>query len=123
MRDFRDYKKRGLSASEDGRGIVVTTTASPGTLVHTALTSVATNEWDEMTIWAVNTSGSAVNLTLEWGGTATSDQITVSVPNGGSLNAVIDGLVLHNSKEIRAYAGTADVIIIHGSARRYEQSL
>jgi len=123
MRDFRDYKKRGLSASDDGRGILASATGSPGTLIHTALASVAANEWDELTLWAVNNSGAAITLTLEWGGTAAADLIAVSVPAGVGLVTVIDGLVLHNGKEIRAYAGIADVLVVHGSIQRYEQSL
>ena len=57
--DYRDYKKRKLSASSDGRGIKVAATSSPGTLIHTALASVAQNEWDEVWIRAINTSGSS----------------------------------------------------------------
>ena len=47
-RDYRDYKKLGLSESDAGRGIKVAATATPGTLLHTALSSVAANEWDEI---------------------------------------------------------------------------
>jgi hypothetical protein len=123
MRDFRDYKKRGLSSSDGGRGIVVSAIASPGTLLHTALSSPAASEWDEVTLWAVNRTGTASTLTLEWGGTDTTDQISVNVASGGSLVPVVDRLVLHNGREIRAYGSTADALVIHGSVRRFEQSL
>ncbi len=69
MRDYRDYQKSKLSSSTDGRGIKVAAISSPGTPVHTALSSVAANEWDEIFIDAVNTSATPVKLTVEWGGT------------------------------------------------------
>ena len=58
MRDYRDYQKRKLSGSVDGKGIVVAADSSLGTVIHTALGSVAANEWDEVFIQAVNTSAS-----------------------------------------------------------------
>lgn len=121
-RDFRDYKKRKLSASNDGRGVKVTATASPGTLVHEALSSIAANEWDEIWIRAVNTSGSAVKLTLEWGGTTADDQIEVTIPGEDGFHDVILGHVLQNGKQVRAFAATADVLIMHGFVNRYEQA-
>jgi len=121
-RDFRDYKKRKLSASKDGRGIKVTATASPGTLVHEALSSIAANEWDEVWVRAVNTSGSPVKFTLEWGGTTTDDQIEVTIPGEDGFHDVIPGHVLQNGKQVRAFAATAGVLIMHGFVNRYEQA-
>ncbi len=80
MRDFRDFKQRGLSGSEDGRGIAIAATTSPGTLIHTALSSPAANEWDEITLWAVNQAATAITLTVEWGGTTSADRIVLEVP-------------------------------------------
>lgn len=93
-RDYRDYKKRKLSASADGRGVKVGATTSPGTLIHTALSNIAANEWDEVWIRATNTSGSSVKLTIEWGDTSTDDQIEISVPGEGGFTEVIPGHVL-----------------------------
>jgi hypothetical protein len=122
-RDYRDYKKRKLSASDGGRGIKVAATASPGTLIHTALSSVAQNEWDEVWIRAINTSGSAVKLTLEWGGTtAPDDQIEITIPGEDGFHDVVLGHVLQNGQEIRAFAATANVIVLHGFVNRFEQS-
>lgn len=122
-RDYRDYKKRKLSASIDGRGIKVASTASPGTLVHEALSSVAANEWDEVWLRAINTSGAAVKLTLEWGGTAApDDQVEVTIPGESGFHDVVLGHVLQNGKEVRAFAATADVIVLHGFVNRYEQT-
>lgn len=120
-RDYRDYKRRKLSASADGRGVKVAATASPGSLVHTALDSVAGSEWDEVWLWAMNTSGSAVKLTIEWGGTGNpDDQIEISIPGESGLTQVIPGLVLQNAKAVQAFAATANVIVLHGYINRYQ---
>jgi len=122
QREYRDYKKRKLSASNDGRGIKVGATASAGTLIHTALENISANEWDEAWIRAINTSASAVKLTIEWGGTTSPDDlIEISIPGESGFVDVIPGHVLQNGKEIRAFADTADVIILHGFVNRYEQ--
>jgi hypothetical protein len=119
--DYRDFKKRKLSASVDGRGIKVSATSSPGTLIHTALSNVAANEWDEVWIKAVNTSGSAVKLTIEWGGTtAPDDQVEVTIPAESGFTEVIPGHILQNGALVKAFAATADVIVLHGFVNRYQ---
>ena len=122
MRDYRDYQKRKLSGSADGRGIVVAADSSPGTVIHAALSSVAANEWDETFIQAVNTSGSDVKLTVEWGGTdSPDDHIEVTIPAESGFTAVIPGHVLQNGAIARAFAATANVIVLHGYVNRYQQ--
>ena len=121
MRDYRDYQKRKLSGSADGRGIKVAATITPGSLVHTASSSVAANEWDEIFIQAVNTSDAAVKLTVEWGGTdSPGDLIEVTVPAESGFTEVIPGHVLQNGALVRAFAAQADVIILHGYVNRYQ---
>ena len=121
-RDYRDYQKRKLSGSVDGRGIKVSASASPGSLIHTALSSVAANEWDEIFIQAVNSSESAVKLTLEWGATNSPDDlIELSIPAESGFTQVIPGHVLQNGAVVRAFAATADVIVLHGYVNRYQQ--
>jgi hypothetical protein len=123
VRDFRDYKKSKLSASTDGRGIKVAATTSPGTLIHTALNSLAVNEWDEVWLRAVNTSGSAVKITVEWGGTTSPDDLVeITIPAEAGFTEVIPGHVLQNAAQIRVFAATADVIVIHGYVNRYQQN-
>jgi hypothetical protein len=122
-RMYSDFKKRKLSASTDGRGIKVAATGSPGTAVHTATASIAANEWDEMWIKAVNTSGSAVKLTVEWGGTTSPDDlIEVTIPAEQGFTEVISGHVLQNGAVVRAFADTANVLVLHGFVNRFEQN-
>ena len=121
QRDYRDFKKRKLSASSDGRGIKVAATATPGTLIHTALSNVAANEWDEVWVKAVNTSGSPVKLTIEWGGVSSpDDQVEVTIPAESGCTEVIPGHVLQTGTEVRAFAATANVIVLHGFVNRFE---
>ncbi len=123
MQSNECIKKCKLSESDGGRGIKVASTATPGTLIHTALSSPAANEWDEVWLSATNTSGSAANLTIEWGGTtAPDDTITVSIPAQSGLTEAIAGLVLNNGKAVRAFAATANAIVIHGYVNRYEMN-
>lgn len=121
QRDFRDYKKVKLSGSSDGRGIKVAATATPGTLVHTSLSSVATSEWDEVWLKVVNTSASSVKLTVEWGGTSSpDDQVEITIPAESGFTEVIPGHILQNAREVRAFAATANVLVVHGYVNRYE---
>ena len=106
-----------LSGSTDGRGVKVAATSSEGTTIHTATSS--TTDCDVVTIYAYNSSGSAVNLTLQWGGTTSvDDDIKLSIPATSGLTLIAPDLVLRNSLVIKAYAGSADVVTIHGFANR-----
>ncbi|MCY4073058.1 MAG: hypothetical protein OXG60_17325 [Chloroflexi bacterium] len=120
-RDYRDYQKRKLSGSTDGRGIKVAAGSSPGTLVHTALSSIAANEWDEIFIKAVNTHTSDVKLTVEWGGSDSPDDlIEVTIPAESGFTEVIPGHVLQNDALVRAFAARANAIVLHGYVNRYQ---
>jgi hypothetical protein len=121
--DENEYKKRSFSESDGGRGVKVAATATPGTLIHTALSSPASNEWDELWLSAVNTSGTAVKLTVEWGGTTSPDDLVeITIPAESGFTEVIPGHVLNSGKAVRAFAGTADVVVIHGFVNRYENT-
>jgi len=111
------YSKIPLSGSTNGRMIAVAATSTPGTLIHTA-TSSTTYE-DEIWIYAVNSSTSAVKLTVEWGGTtANTDHIELTITGESGLVLVSPGLVLQNSLVVRAFAGTTNVINIAGYVNR-----
>lgn len=106
-----------LSGSTDGRAVKVAATSSAGTTIHTATSSAS--DCDVITLYAYNSSGSAVNLTLQWGGTTSvDDDIKLSIPATSGLTLVVPDLVLRNSLVVKAYAGTADVVTIHGFVNR-----
>lgn len=104
-----------LSGSTNGRGVKVAATATPGTLIHTAhATSL-----DEVWLWCVNSSASAVKLTVQFGGTTDpDDSIEVGIDPESGLFLIVPGLVLSNSEVVRAFAATANVLAVHGYVNR-----
>jgi hypothetical protein len=111
------FSKQLLSGSTNGKAIKVAATATAGTLIHTAVTG--TSNLDEIWLYAINTSGSNVKLTLEWGeATAPDGNIEVTVSPEAGLVCLTPGLLLQNSLVVRAFAGTTNVITIHGFVNR-----
>ncbi len=104
-----------FSGSADGQGIKVAATGSPGTLVHTAHATAT----DEVWLWCVNSSASAVKLTVQFGGTTDpDDSIEAGIDPESGLFLIVPGLVLSNSKVVRAFAATANVLVVHGYVNR-----
>lgn len=111
------FEKVLLSGSTNGRNIEVSATATPGTLIHTAVSG--TSSLDEVYLYAVNMHTSAVVLTIEFGGTTSSDDlIDISLDADSGLYLVIPGLLLQNGLVVRAFAGTTNVININGYVNR-----
>ncbi len=109
------FTKAHLSGAADGLAVKVAATSSTGTTVHTAVSGTTAGTFDEIWIWATNTSAAAVKLTIEWGTTTAADgNIEVTIPPEQGLMQVIPGLILHNSLLVTAFAGTADVILLTG---------
>lgn len=107
--------KRHLSGSSHGRGILVTATATAGTTIHTAVTGTTDGTYDEVWLYAVNSSTAPVKLTIEFGGTtAPNDLIEYTVPAEDGLHLIVPGLPLRNASVVRAFAGTGSVIVVHG---------
>jgi hypothetical protein len=109
------FSKTEWSASADGRGIRVAATSTPGTLIHTAGAVTGDDNFDEVYLWAVNSSTAAVKLTIEFGGVVIPDDLieqTIAAESG--LVLVLPGLVLQNALLVRAYAATTNVVIVHG---------
>ena len=107
-----------LSGSTNGRQIKAVAVASPGTLLHT--TTAVAGAFDEVWLYAENTSAATVTLTIELGGvTAPDDQIIVQIPPTiGQVN-VLAGIRLNGGVLIRAFASVANVIVISGNVNRY----
>lgn len=110
------FSKNKLSSSSNGRGILVTATSTPGTLIHTSAS--ASGSYDEVWVYAANTSTSDVKLTLEYGGTSTSDLIEITLQGESGLTLISPGLFLDGGSEIKAFAATGSVISIHGYVNR-----
>ena len=114
------FSKIALSGSTDGRMIKVAATATAGTTIHTGSTTATT--FDEVWLYAVNSSTSAVKLTIEYGGTSSPDDlIEFTVASESGLYLIIPGLVIKGNATalvVRAFAATANVINIAGYVNR-----
>ena len=104
-----------LSGSTNGRGVKVAATATPGTTIHTAhATSL-----DEVWLWCVNTDTAARKLTVEFGGTTSPDDlIEVAIPSESGLVLVSPGLTVTGGVVVRAFAATANVLVVMGHVNR-----
>jgi hypothetical protein len=109
------FSKLKLSGSTDGKQIKVVATATAGTTIHTAHATAL----DEIWLWAVNSDTTARKLTIEWGeATAPDGNIEVTIPAESGYLMVVPGLVLTNSLVVKAFAATANVILINGYVNR-----
>ena len=110
------FTKTKLSASTDGRAIKVAATATAGDTIHTGSGTATT--YDEVWIYAQNTSASDVKLTLEWGGTtAPDDLIELTITAEAGLTLVAPGLLIKGNASpliVKAFAATPNVITLHG---------
>jgi hypothetical protein len=111
------FSKQCLSGAANGLPINVVAIASAGTTIHT--TPAGVTSWDEVWLWAVNTSVTDCELTLQWGGTTSPDNsiiYTVSAKDG--LKCIIPGLPLQNGLIIKAFSSVANIIMMHGFVNR-----
>lgn len=116
-----NFSKVNLSGSTQGRQIKVVATASTGTTIHA--TGTSSSIIDEVWLYAYNSSASSVVLTVQYGSTSTpDDDIKLTIPATSGLTLVVPGLTLTGTgsaaNTVRAYAGTANVVMISGYVNR-----
>lgn len=113
------YKPEIASGGTNGRMVKVVATATAGTILHTAVAGIV--DMDEIYIWAFNTHTADVLLTIEWGGVATPDDlIEKTIPAADGLYLVVPGIRLQNGLVVRAFAGTANVIMCAVNVNRID---
>lgn len=95
------------SGTTNGRPVKVTsTTSGAANTLHTTGSGI-----DEVWVWATNTSGSAVLLTIMLGGTTNPDDyVQALIPAQVGPQLVIPGIRLNGSVAVKAFAATANVI-------------
>ena len=114
------YSKELLSGSTQGKGILVAATATAGTTIHTAV--AGTTDIDEIWLYGVNTHSADLKLTLEWGeATEPNGNIEITVPAEEGLMLLVPGLLLQNGLVVKAFAGTANEIVIHGYVNKIDK--
>lgn len=108
------------SGSTNGRMVKVVQTATPGTLLHTAIAGTA--DMDIVTIYVCNTSASAVDVTIELGGVTSPDDtvILAALASKRGFTLLVDRASLNNGVAIRAFASAANVIVAKVEVQRLE---
>ncbi len=111
------FSKVLLSGSTNGKGIKVVATATAGTTIHTAVTG--TSSLDEIWLYAYNGHTADVVLTIEFGEATVPDgNIVLTIPFKSGRYLVVDGRLLQNALVVKAFAATANVIVIDGFVNR-----
>ena len=114
------YSKELLSGSTQGKGVLVVATSTAGTTIHTAV--AGTTDVDEIWLYAVNAHTADIKLTLEWGeATEPTGNIEITVPSEAGLMLLTPGLLLQNGLVVKAFAGTASEVVIHGWVNRIDK--
>jgi len=114
MAQISSIERKVLSGSTNGRGIKITaTTSADANTLHTA-TSTA-GQVDEVFLFCYNSSTSDCNLYICAGGTTDPDDIiTLTIPAKQGDMMVMVGECFNGGVAIKAYASTANVLIIRG---------
>jgi phosphoribosylformimino-5-aminoimidazole carboxamide ribonucleotide (ProFAR) isomerase len=114
------YSRHPLSGSTNGRPIEIATVATPGTTLHT-VQATGTDAREEVHMYVANRATATMPVTIEFGGTATTDQILAQIPAQAGLDLVTPGLSLTATTSIvRGFTtGTAtDAIAVLGWVNR-----
>lgn len=107
-----------LSGSTDGRPIqVVGTTSGAADTAHTA--TATSGDVDEVHLWVVNRSGSAVIVTVWLGGLTTADEVAISVP-ANSDAVLLERANISGGLVVSVSAGTTNVCSVYGYVNRIE---
>jgi len=111
------YTKKQLSGSTNGKQIKVAATASPGTLIHTAVSGIV--DFDEVWLYVTNNHTANLAITVQLGGTTSPDDlIQLTVPFKSGLYLVVPGIPLNNGQIVRVFAASANLISVSGWVNR-----
>lgn len=108
-----------LSGGTSGAPIPVAATATPGTLVHTAVAGATS--FDEVYLWASNVTALAAVLTIEWGGVADPGSLITKalvIPPNSGPTIIVAGESINGGLAVRAFSATASAINITGHVNR-----
>jgi len=106
-------------AGAGGIPIIVVATATPGTLIHTAVAGTAS--FDEVYLWVSNVTASDATLTIEWGSVVDPGGLmtkAVVVPANSPPTQISFGVPVNGTVIVRAFSGTASALNITGFINR-----
>lgn len=92
----------------NGRQVKVAATSTPGTLIYTAVSGTAA--LDDIRVTAVNNGTAVVTLTIEWGGTTSTDDLIKTILYPGEGERVVATGRLNGGVAVRAFATSANVV-------------
>jgi hypothetical protein len=112
------YTKLPLSASVNGKQILITaTTSASATPIHTAV--AGTSAIDEIWLYAYNDSTSSILTSILWGGISESVDVTrYTMLSRAGRTLLVDGKLLQNSLTVSAYATASNAIVFDGFVNR-----
>ena len=110
------YTIQSLSESTNGEPIIVSgVDTAAAVLVHTAIDNAG--DFDEVELFANNTSNSSVDVTIEVAGAEQTNLITRTIPSK-TTKLVLEGVFLDGGMTVKAFASTADVVNVYGKVGR-----
>ena len=112
------FSKQLLSGSTNGRPIEIVATSSVGTTIHT-VQATATSAREMAYLYAVNSNTNDMTLSLELGGTATTDLLAITIPDGDGPILVCPGVAFTGTDAIiRAFATATGGLAVIGYVNR-----
>ena len=108
--------RTNLSGATQSTGIPVISTSGVGETVHVHRAMYAGSVLDEIHLFAYNSHTSAVELTLNWGGTTAPDNTIKVSLQAGTFLKVIDGLHISGGLKVSAFADAIQRVILYGYA-------
>lgn len=115
------YSRVLLSGSTNGKVVIVAATATPGTVIHTAVAGALA--FDELYLWASNVTALPATLTIEWGGVADPGSHLVKayvIPANSPPIPIATGQVLNNGIVCGAFSATGNAINLSGYVNRIQ---
>ncbi len=114
-----------LTGSTNGTFINITTSGTPGDLLHTATNTAG--ETDEIWLWAVNNSPNTASVVIEWGGTDdVTDVSNVGISAAQGEQLLVAGRSLAGGLVVRAYTdfttATVSGVNIGGHVNRIDEN-
>lgn len=108
--------KLPLSASSNGKSILIAGTSGSATEVHTAVTG--TTDFDEVWLYATNNATSSISCSILWGEDGAAGKTTAVISPQQGRTLIVDGRLLQNSLVIKSYADITNTISIDGFINR-----
>jgi hypothetical protein len=102
------------SGSTNGKPIKVAATATAGTTFHTAHATAL----DEVTMYLTNTDTVDRNVTVEFGGVTSPDNLMKFIVPAGESILAVPGIPLTNSLVVGVFASAANVVTMWGYINR-----